>query len=99
MDKATLCQNIKKWIDEVRHADILVGIPSCNNARTIPHVVRAVQAGLAKYFPNRKAVLVNSDCGSTDGTLELVRDTNVKDFNSILIHHQGEPVTKLATSY
>ncbi len=31
--------------------DVLVGIPSYNNARTIGHVVRAVQAGLAKYFP------------------------------------------------
>ena len=99
MDNATLCQKIKKWIDEVGQADILVGIPSCNNARTIAHVVRAVQAGLAKYFPDRKAVLVNSDCGSTDGTLELVRDTNIKDFNSILIHYQGAPITKLATPY
>ena len=38
-------------IDDVRHADILVGIPSYNNARTIGHVVRAVEAGLAKYYP------------------------------------------------
>ena len=43
---------ILDWIAEVGKADILVGIPSFNNARTIGHVVRAVQAGLAKYFPD-----------------------------------------------
>lgn len=99
MDKASHCQRIKKWTEEVGQADILVGIPSCNNARTISHVVRAVQAGLAKYFPDKKAVLINSDGGSTDGTLEIVRDTNIKDFDSILINYQGEPIPKLVTPY
>ena len=40
-------------------ADILVGIASYNNAKTIDHVVRAVDAGLAKYFSAKKAVIVN----------------------------------------
>ena len=55
---------VSTGLDEV---DVLVGIPSFNNERTIGHVVRAVVAGLAKYFPAR-AVLVNSDGGSTDRT-------------------------------
>ena len=37
---------------EVKHADVVVGIPSYNNARTIGHVVRAAHAGLEKYFPS-----------------------------------------------
>ena len=45
-----------------------MGIPSYNNARTIGHVVRAAAAGLAKYFPDRRSVIVNSDGGSKDGT-------------------------------
>ena len=36
--------------------DLLVGIPSFNNARTIGHVVRAVAAGLARHFPEAKTV-------------------------------------------
>lgn len=32
-------------INEIEEADILVGVPSYNNARTIGHVVKAVQAG------------------------------------------------------
>ncbi|MDI7261537.1 MAG: glycosyl transferase family 2, partial [Thermodesulfobacteriota bacterium] len=66
-------QSIRKELEEAKEADILIGIPSYNNVRTIGHVVRAVMAGLAKYFPKAKAVLVNSDGGSTDGTQEEVK--------------------------
>ena len=79
--------------------DILVGIPSYNNARTIGHVVRAVQAGLAKYFPDRKAVIVNSDGGSIDGTVEIVKNTMIDDFGSVLLRHRGEPAITLSVPY
>src|SRR3989338_90830 len=52
-------------VHEIAQADILVGIPSFNNAATIGHVVKAAIAGLAKYFPDQRAVLVNADGGST----------------------------------
>lgn len=83
----------------IKQADILVGIPSYNNARTIGHVVRAVQTGFAKYFPDKKCVLVNSDGGSTDGTMEIVRNTAIEDFQSVLLHHKISPLFKLATPY
>ncbi len=92
-------EDVQAWVDEVQQADILVGIPSYNNAGTIAHVVRAVQAGLAKYFPNRKAVLVNSDGGSSDGTTDLVRNTIIEDFDSILLKHRVRHLFKLATPY
>ncbi len=93
-------KEIGDWVDEVKSADILVGIPSYNNARTIGHVVRAVQAGLAKYFPDRKAVLVNSDGGSTDGTMEVVRNEVIEDFEfDPAVSHRAEPPFKLATPY
>jgi hypothetical protein len=87
------------WANDVGKADILVGIPSFNNARTIGHVVRAVQAGLAKYFPEHKAVLINSDGGSGDGTMDVVRNTVVDNFDSLLLHHRVRPLAKLATPY
>jgi len=92
-------EDIQQWISQIGEADILVGIPSYNNAGTIGHVVRAVQAGLAKYFPNRKSVLVNSDGGSADGTTELVGETVIEDLKSILLHHRVKPLSKLATPY
>jgi len=48
-------EDIHARLTEIGKADILVGIPSYNNARSIGHVVRAVQAGLAKCtFPKEK---------------------------------------------
>lgn len=78
--------------------EILVGIPSFNNARTIGHVVRAVEAGLTKYFPGRRSILVNSDGGSTDGTTDIVRDASV-DYESVLVDHRRTGFQKLVTPY
>jgi glycosyltransferase involved in cell wall biosynthesis len=95
----TARKEISEQLGSIKTADILVGIPSYNNARTIGHVVRAVQAGLAKYFPERKAVIVDSDGGSTDGTAELVRNSAIENYQSILLHHRVEPVFKMAVPY
>lgn len=99
MKDVILRHEIQEKIMEIKEADIVVGIPSYNNANTIGHVVKAVQAGFAKYFPDRKCVLVNSDGGSKDGTTDVVHDTTVDDYGSILVHHRVSPVFKLATPY
>ena len=54
-------------------ADIVVGIPSFRNAATIGHVTEAAAEGLRSNFPNMRAVIVNADGGSEDGTRDRVR--------------------------
>jgi len=85
-------------VQAIGEAEILVGIPSYNNADTIAHVVRAVSAGLAKYFPGRRAVLVNSDGGSSDGTPEVVSRA-VVDFSALLVSDHQSPLQKIITPY
>lgn len=92
-------KTVSQQLEAIKIADILIGIPSFNNARTIGHVVRAVQAGLAKYFPDRIAVLVDSDGGSTDGTVEVVQNTVIENYQSILLQHRVEPAFKMAVPY
>jgi glycosyltransferase involved in cell wall biosynthesis len=99
MAAVTLRAEVHQQIEQIGNADIVVGIPSFNNARTIGHVVRAVQAGFAKYFPEQRAVLVNSDGGSSDGTMDVVHKTSVEDFNAILLHHRIAPISKIAFPY
>jgi glucosylglycerate synthase len=89
---------VHEQLESIGQADIIVGIPSFNNAHTIGHVVRAVQAGLAKYFPDHKAVIVNSDGGSSDGTMDVMRNSGI-DYKSILLHHRVAPVSKIAFPY
>jgi glycosyltransferase involved in cell wall biosynthesis len=86
-------------LEEVKETDILIGIPSYNNVRTIGHVVRAVMAGLAKYFPKAKAVLMNSDGGSTDGTQEEVKRVQIEDYKTILTSHPVHAIQKVVTPY
>ena len=99
MGSITLRKEVQEQLERIKTADILVGIPSYNSARTIGHVVRAVHAGIVKYFPDKKAVLVNSDGGSIDGTIEVVNGTAIEDFQSILLHNRIEPFFKITTPY
>jgi len=99
IEKGLILQDgVEEKISEIGEADIVVGIPSFNNAKTIGHVVRAVHAGLSKYFPDKKSVLVNSDGGSTDDTTKIVEETTI-DFDSILLTHNVEAFHKIVTAY
>lgn len=94
-----LNDNVKRKINKIKEVDILVGIPSYNNSSTISHVVRAVNAGLAKYYPDAKCVLVNSDGGSRDGTPDIVNQTEVENLDMILVDHPVYLVSKIITPY
>ncbi len=93
-----LTPETESLVQDVGDVEMLVGIPSYNNADTIAHVVRAVSAGLAKYFPGRRAVLVNSDGGSSDGTPDEVSRA-VVDFGALLISDQQSRLQKIITPY
>lgn len=85
-------------VREIGAADIVVGIPSYNNADTIGRVVSAVGAGLAKYFSDWRSVVVNSDGGSSDGTPAVVARTGV-DFSVMFIGDRQSPLNKIITPY
>jgi hypothetical protein len=55
-----LSPEVKERVAALGTIDIVIGIPSYNNARTIGHVVRAADAGLLQFFPGRRALIVNS---------------------------------------
>ncbi len=90
---------VEARLAELKEVDVLVGIPSYNNVRTIGHVVRAVVAGLAKYFPECRAVIVNSDGGSQDGTQQVVASADFANPTAILISHALSPVHRIVTPY
>jgi len=94
-----LREDLRSRLDEMGEVDIVVGIPSFNSARTIAHVVRAVAGGLAKYFPDRKSVIVNSDGGSTDGTHEAVMAADVDHDSLLLVSHRVPTIQRITTPY
>ena len=61
-------------------------------------MVRAVQAGLVKYFPQARSVIVNSDGGSGDGTTEMVDTATIGDARSSC-RTGSTPVYRITTPY
>ncbi len=78
----------KRRIREVGEADIVVGIPSYKNAKTIADVIEAVAEGLVRHFPDAHSIIVVSDGLSTDDTVQVAQTTPVP-----------EPVEKIVTLY
>lgn len=74
-----LSDELLRQLMAVGQVDILVGVPTFNDAATVESVVRTLHVGLARHFPRERTVLINPDGGSDDGTLDLVRGARLAD--------------------
>jgi glucosylglycerate synthase len=59
--------------------DLLVGVSTHNNAKTVGEVVQGIRAGLLKYFPRERVVIVNADGGSRDSTRDVIAAASIND--------------------
>jgi len=66
----------------VGEVDILVGVPTHNNAKTVGPIVETIQAGILRFFPRERAAIINADGGSRDGTPQLVVSAAISDAQS-----------------
>ncbi len=64
--------------EKVSSAEIVVGIPSYNEADTIPIPVDIVSKGLSEYYADKSSAIVNVDNHSPDGTREVFLNTPTK---------------------
>jgi hypothetical protein len=85
-EESFLTDDIVRQLISVGEVDILVGLPTHNNAKTIGHLVAAIQDGILQWSPRERAAIINADAGSRDGTPELVAsaaidDVQRRDFN------------------
>lgn len=61
---------IEQQLRSLAPVDLVVGIPSYQEADRIAHVVRQCDIGVREYFPGRRCLIVNADNDSPDGTRE-----------------------------
>jgi glucosylglycerate synthase len=91
---SALSDALLRQLIAVGQVDILVGLPTLNNAPTILDVVRAIHVCFTRDFPRLRTVMINSDGGSTDGTPELIRTASfteedvVQTSHSLRTHHR-----------
>jgi glucosylglycerate synthase len=64
---------VRQQVGEIGKIDVVVGIPTFNNATTVEPVAKAVTAGVAKVCSSTSVLIVNADAGSQDGTPEAFR--------------------------
>jgi hypothetical protein len=98
-EDSLLSDELLRHLMAVGQVDILVGVPTLNNASTIGGVVRAVQHAFATYFPRDRAVLINSDGGSDDGTPSLVRDHSLDDTGTVTVSHSLRTMHRISSPY
>src|SRR6202167_192328 len=78
-EETFLTDDFVRQLINVGEVDILVGLPTHNNARTIGSIVRTIQRGILQASPRERAVIINVDGGSRDGTPELVTGIAIND--------------------
>ena len=61
--------------DNVTKAELVVSIPSYNEAENIAYPTAKASEGLVQYFGHKKSVIINCDNNSTDGTRDVFLNT------------------------
>lgn len=78
-EETLLTDDFLRQLINVGEVDILVGLPTHNNAGSIAPVLQSIQAGILECFPRERVVIINADGGSQDGTPELVTGASIDD--------------------
>jgi len=78
-EETFLTDDFLRQLINVGEVDILVGLPTHNNAKTIGSIVQTIRSGILRGFPRERAVIINADGGSRDSTPELVTGVSIDD--------------------
>jgi hypothetical protein len=98
-NRSALSDELLRQLIAVGQVDILVGLPTLNNASTIIDVVRAVHQCFTRDFPRLRTVMINSDGGSTDGTPELIRGASFTDEDVVQTSHSLRTLHRVVAPY
>lgn len=73
MARATLLtDDLVHRLIAVGQVDVVVGLPTMNNAETIAGALQAVHEGLSQHFARARTVVIAADGGSRDGTPDII---------------------------
>jgi glucosylglycerate synthase len=98
-EETFLTDDFLRQLINVGEVDILVGLPTHNNAKTIGAVVQSIQGGILQWFPRERTVIINPDGGSRDGTPELVTGISIDDLRPVSNVHALRTLHCISTRY
>jgi len=79
--------------------DVLVGVPTLNNATTVGTVAGAVHRSFATDFLRVRTVLINCDGGSSDGTPEIVRGASLREDETLIAPGSLRTIHRISAPY
>jgi hypothetical protein len=77
-DESLLSEDLLRQLMSVGEADLLVAIPTYNNAGTIGQTIQAIEDSYQQNFVRDRVAILNVDGGSSDQTQEVVASLNGK---------------------
>jgi len=98
-EESYLTDDFLRQLISVGEVDILVGLPTYNNAKTIGSIVHTIQSGILRWFPRERAVIINVDGGSRDGTPELVTGVSIDDVHPASNLYALRTLPSISTKY
>jgi glucosylglycerate synthase len=98
-EESYLTDDFLRQLINVGEVDILVGLPTHNNAKTIGSIVQTIQSGILRGFPRERAVIINADGGSRDGTPELVTGVSIDDVRRASNPYALRTLHSISTKY
>jgi hypothetical protein len=93
-EESFLADEFLRQLMSVGEVDLLVGIPSYNNASTLGQTLQSVEESLRQNFVRERAAILNVDGGSTDETRQVFeqsadpRGTSHKGLTSLRTIHR-----------
>ncbi len=77
--ESSLSKGAARRLRQIGSADLLIGIPTHRNGRTVGEVVEAALAGVRTYLNGYRVVLMNADGGSSDNTVRHFEESDLPD--------------------
>jgi len=94
-----LSDDFLRQLINVGEVDILVGLPTHNNAKTVGSIIHTVRDGILRSFPRERVVIINADGGSRDGTPELITGVSIDDVRRASSVYALRTLHSISTKY
>jgi len=98
-EESVLNDDFIRQLMNVGEVDLLVGLPTHNNAETVGRVIQAIQAGILKCFPRERTAILNVDGGSKDETPDVVMAASINDLRRTHNAYALRTLPSISTRY
>ncbi|MGB0012470.1 MAG: hypothetical protein WBQ03_12745 [Candidatus Sulfotelmatobacter sp.] len=98
-EETLLTDDFLRQLINVGEVDVLVGLATHNNAKTIGSIVQSIQSCILRSYTRDRVVIINADGGSRDGTPEFVTGISIDDLRPVSNLHSLRTLHSISTQY